>query len=88
MKILKFSLLLKARMEKFMVKKCFKCDICNKAFYYPSKLNQHRRIHTGERPFKCEICNKAAFAQSCNLTSHDRRIHKDETTSCMALMNS
>ncbi|XP_052761835.1 zinc finger protein 271-like [Mya arenaria] len=39
------------------------CDFCKKKFTDNHNLQQHRRIHTGERPFECEIC-QARFANN------------------------
>jgi len=45
------------------------CDYCNQVFSYPSAMENHIRIHTGEKPFKCGICDKT-FAQKSSLNKH------------------
>lgn len=40
------------------VDKPYACDICGKSFTQYNALNNHRRIHTGERPFHCDKCEK------------------------------
>ena len=51
----------------------FHCTECDASFLYPCELNQHTRIHTGERPFTCNVCH-ATFARSGNMKAH-MRIH-------------
>ena len=47
------------------------CDVCAKALSRSSHLNEHKRIHTGQRSYPCDECGKA-FSQKSNLTRHMR----------------
>lgn len=44
------------------------CETCGKTFTR-SKLRQHMRAHTKEKPYKCKICSQA-FSMSGNLNRH------------------
>jgi len=47
------------------------CEVCGKKLSRSTKLSEHRRSHTGERPFKCLVttCGKS-FSRSYDLTKH------------------
>ncbi|XP_012706741.2 zinc finger protein 835 isoform X1 [Fundulus heteroclitus] len=47
----------------------FSCAVCDKSFPYQSKLMDHERIHTGEKPFHCSACNKS-FRTQAFLNNH------------------
>lgn len=47
------------------------CDLCGKTFIYQSNLNDHARIHSGDKPFVCNICGHK-FSQSGHLMVHIR----------------
>ncbi|XP_052814307.1 uncharacterized protein LOC128241428 [Mya arenaria] len=49
--------------------KNFVCNICEKKYSRASRLIEHIRSHTGERPFQCEMCG-AAFRAAKTLEQH------------------
>ncbi|KAI1716707.1 zinc-finger double domain-containing protein [Ditylenchus destructor] len=54
----------------------FKCKLCGVIVKHPSKILEHLRIHTGERPFPCTQCT-LTFTQVGALKAH-LRIHNRE----------
>ncbi|XP_078494282.1 uncharacterized protein LOC104266396 [Ciona intestinalis] len=57
----------------------YKCDDCNYLGKNLSKLVEHIRIHTGERPFKCDQCSYAAKRKD-NLAQHKAVRHDKRKT--------
>ena len=53
--------------------KNYKCDTCGKGFGTRRSFEEHKNIHTGEKPFNCKFC-PASFASSGNKAMH-QRIH-------------
>jgi uncharacterized Zn-finger protein len=52
----------------------FNCKHCPRVFHKRCNINDHIRIHTGERPFVCEVCHRG-FTQASNLNKHMITIH-------------
>ncbi|KAF5297111.1 hypothetical protein FQA39_LY02691 [Lamprigera yunnana] len=55
--------------------KNFGCDICGRMFATRRNVEEHRRIHTNERPYICDLCGKS-FKQRASLFVHNRS-HSD-----------
>jgi uncharacterized Zn-finger protein len=52
------------------------CPVCEKACNDNNSLEEHIRMHTGEKPFICSVCNKA-YARRSHLSVH-YRVHTGE----------
>jgi len=52
----------------------FVCDVCKKNFESGSKLEDHYRRHTGERPFQCHVCGNK-FRYKGDRTKHLKNLH-------------
>ena len=54
-----------------------RCGVCGKEYAKKTRLDEHMRSHTGERPFVCAYpgCN-AAYMRSSHLAAHSRT-HRD-----------
>lgn len=51
------------------------------AFVIQSKLRDHQRTHSGERPFLCSICGKG-FSQNASLKQHMMRHSQSKPYQC------
>ncbi|KAI0932343.1 hypothetical protein AcW2_001001 [Taiwanofungus camphoratus] len=54
-------------------KRRFRCTYvgCDKAYTKPSRLAEHQRAHTGDRPYVCATCKKSYFRDT-HLQAHAR----------------
>ena len=57
-------------------KRGHECDVCEKVFRYPSKLAEHMRTHTNEKPYDYDVCEKR-FSDSSAFQRH-KRTHTNE----------
>ncbi|CAL4079130.1 unnamed protein product [Meganyctiphanes norvegica] len=64
----------------------FICNVCDKAFHRASNLNQHKKMHTGERPLKSEVCNYAT-KYTTHLEKYHMRVHSLEKPFACELCN-
>ncbi|KAJ7128998.1 hypothetical protein C8R43DRAFT_689581 [Mycena crocata] len=69
-------------------KKRYKCTHsgCDKAYTKPSRLEEHERSHSGQRPFLCETCGKS-YLRETHLHAHARSHlpHSDRPFACPEL---
>jgi len=54
--------------------KRFQCEICDRKFAHRTAIDNHRRLHTGERPHQCPMCGMA-FPSLSGLTQHKDSWH-------------
>ncbi|XP_040287102.1 zinc finger protein 267-like isoform X1 [Bufo bufo] len=62
--------------EDSAAQKPLSCSECGKCFRYPSRLIEHKRVHTGEKPFSCPECGKCFIWKS--LLIQHQKIHTGE----------
>ena len=59
----------------YVYKTRYTCNLCGRKFPFKCKLEEHERIHTGQKPFVCTICSNT-FTQKSSLTRHYVKIHR------------
>lgn len=69
------------RMKKRPPAQVYHCNQCNKNIKYPSKITEHIRKHTGEKPHLCGICHQN-FSQAHTLKTHLRQHEHEKPFKC------
>ncbi|CAD6184730.1 unnamed protein product [Caenorhabditis auriculariae] len=57
------------------------CEVCGVVLKHPSRIAEHMRTHTGEKPFECDICGKR-FSQRTPMVNHYREHLGDYSFVC------
>ena len=70
-----------SEIKKLSENKIFECKKCKAVFRTQSKLDQHTRVHTGDKSFKCDKCDKA-FSRKTNLQLHIRTHTGEKPHAC------
>ncbi|XP_072035765.1 uncharacterized protein [Amphiura filiformis] len=75
------SVLWRSTWRKELKLKPHTCETCNKRFKNIGGLQNHQKLHTGEKPFKCEACD-VAFANRSTFNYHNEKNHSDKVYVC------
>ena len=65
--------------EKSPVNEKNKCKYCGKYLKYKQELEEHERVHTGEKPLQCTYCAKT-FRAKMGLKQHVKSKHTKDAT--------
>ena len=69
------AIIRKTMSNTYVYKTRYTCNLCGRKFPFKCKLEEHQRIHTGQKPFVCTICSNT-FTQKSSLTRHYVKIHR------------
>uniref|UniRef100_A0A663NBS7 C2H2-type domain-containing protein n=1 Tax=Athene cunicularia TaxID=194338 RepID=A0A663NBS7_ATHCN len=71
----------RSHMEERLSTREYMCEDCGKFLTGRSKLKQHQRIHTGEKPYRCQACGKS-FTLRGTLLCHQKTHTKEKRFRC------
>lgn len=64
----------KHRAKSYQERKTIPCEYCSKLFACKFNLEQHKRVHTYDKPFQCSLC-EASYTRQWLLNRHFRTKH-------------